>query len=85
MNHLRMANRRKTSLCISTGIWLNRRAKILMSAATTKGYACHLLHPRNKDGDYVDLPRDDQWLLFINSVNRKQDLAAGMAISYLSG
>ena len=53
-----------------------------MSAVLTKGYAYHCQRP------YIDSLRDQQHLLLfrlVHCINREQELAAPMVISYLMG
>ena len=53
-----------------------------MSAVLTKGYAFHCQRP------YVDTLRNQQRLLLfrlVHAINREQELAAPMVISYLMG
>jgi len=55
-----------------------------LSAILAKGYAYHLKHPST----YVSDLRDEQRLLLfrlIHTINREQELAAPMVISYLMG
>jgi hypothetical protein len=57
-----------------------------MSAVMAKGYAYHLNHPRDTEHGELDQIRDAQRLLLfrlVNSVNREQELAACMVMSYL--
>ena len=54
-----------------------------MSAILARGYAFHLDHSA-----YVDEIRDNQRLLLfrlVNTINREQELAAPMVVSYLMG
>lgn len=56
-----------------------------VSAVMADGYAYHLDHPKP---EYVDSIRDQQRLLLfrlVHSINREQELAAPMVISYLMG
>ena len=56
-----------------------------VSAVMADGYAYHLDHPKPK---YIDSIRDQQRLLLfrlVHSINREQELAAPMVISYLMG
>ena len=56
-----------------------------VSAVMADGYAYHLEHPKAK---YVDSIRDQQRLLLfrlVHSINREQELAGPMVISYLMG
>lgn len=56
-----------------------------VSAIMADGYAYHLEHPKP---EYIDSIRDQQRLLLfhlIHSINREQELAGPMVISYLMG
>lgn len=56
-----------------------------VSAIMADGYAYHLEHPKS---EYVDSIRDQQRLLLfrlVHSINREQELAGPMVISYLMG
>ena len=56
-----------------------------LSAVMAQGYAYHLDHP---NPEYMDCVRDDQRLLLfrlVHTINREQELAAPMVISYLMG
>jgi hypothetical protein len=56
-----------------------------VSAVMADGYAYHLDHPKP---EYIDSIRDQQRLLLfrlVHSINREQELAAPMVISYLMG
>ena len=56
-----------------------------VSAVMADGYAYHLDHPKP---EYVDSIRDQQRLLLfclVHAINREQELAAPMVISYLMG
>ena len=56
-----------------------------VSAVMADGYAYHLNHPKPK---YIDSIRDQQRLLLfrlVHSINREQELAGPMVISYLMG
>ena len=56
-----------------------------MSAVMADGYAYHLEHPKP---EYINSIRDQQRLLLfrlVNSINREQELAGPMVISYLMG
>ena len=56
-----------------------------LSAVMAQGYAYHLDHP---NPEYMDCVRDDKRLLLfclVHTINREQELAAPMVISYLMG
>ena len=56
-----------------------------VSAVMADGYAYHLEHPKP---EYIDSVRDQQRLLLfrlVHSINREQELAGPMVISYLMG
>ena len=56
-----------------------------VSAVMADGYAYHLEHPKP---EYIDSIRDQQRLLLfrlVHSINREQELAGPMVISYLMG
>jgi hypothetical protein len=60
------------------------------SAVLAKGYAYHMDHLKKDEGTelYLDNIRDDQRLMIfrlVNAVNREQELAQTMVISYLMG
>ena len=58
------------------------------SAVMAKGYAYHLDHLSDRDDSYIDDIRDVQRLLLfrlVHAINREQELAAPMVISYLMG
>lgn len=59
-----------------------------VSAVLAKGYEYHLGHLQDCGSTYVDDIRDVQRLLLfrlVNTINREQELAAPMVISYLMG
>ena len=56
-----------------------------MSAIMAQGFAYHLDHPKLA---YIDDLRDQHWLLLfclVHTINREQELAALMVMSYLMG
>ena len=86
-----LTNGRDTlNISMYTTLYLAKKQGISynVTAVMAKGYAYHLEHLQDVGSNYVDDLRDIQRLLLfrlVHAINREQELAAPMVISYLMG